>query len=228
MKKHINKLAMILMLIAFTIAPRQHASAAVPILVIIKEASKKVIKAIDLKIQRLQNKTIWLQNAQKVVENTLSKFKLEEISNWTEKQKEQYKQYYDELKKVKSFISYYQRIREVTQKQIRLVSEYNRAWSMLRQDKHFSADEITYMGKVYSGILRESLQNVEQISLIVRSLSLQMSDAKRLELINDAADRVDINYDDLIRFNRQNTILSLQRAKSQQDVDVTKRMYGLK
>ena len=228
MKKHINKLAMILMLIAFTIAPRQHASAAVPILVIIKEASKKVIKAIDLKIQRLQNKTIWLQNAQKVVENTFSKFKLEEISNWTEKQKEQYKQYYDELKKVKSFISYYQRIREVTQKQIRLVSEYNRAWSMLRQDKHFSADEITYMGKVYSGILRESLQNVEQISLIVRSLSLQMSDAKRLELINDAADRVDINYDDLIRFNRQNTILSLQRAKSQQDVDVTKRMYGLK
>ncbi|MCH5684244.1 hypothetical protein LWM68_08205 [Niabella sp. W65] len=51
------------------------------------EAVKKALRAADLAIQRLQNKTIGLQNAQKEVENTMSKLKLREISDWAEKQR---------------------------------------------------------------------------------------------------------------------------------------------
>lgn len=226
MKKYV-RIMLLALCISFTVIPEQHAQAQIPILEIIKAGVKKVIKAIDLKIQRLQNKTIWLQNAQKTLENTLSKLKLNEIADWTEKQKEQYRKYYEELAKVKAIISYYQRIRDITQKQVRLVNEYNRSWQLLRQDSHFSSDEIDYMAKVYSGILEESLKNIDQISLIVQSFSMQMSDAKRLELINNAADQVDTNYDDLTRFNRQNTLLSLQRAKTKHEVDMVKKLYGL-
>jgi ABC-type enterochelin transport system permease subunit len=63
-------------------------AAAPPIFGIIRAAVVKAIKAMDLKIQKLQNKTIWLQNAQKEIENTLSKVKLDEISDWAKKQKE--------------------------------------------------------------------------------------------------------------------------------------------
>lgn len=201
--------------------------AAFPIIGLIKEAVKKVILAIDLRIQRLQNKTIWLQNAQKKLENTLSKLKLDEISNWTQKQKDLYKNYYDELMKVKSIITYYQRIRDITQKQVRLVHEYERTWSLFQQDNHFNVDELVYMQKVYSGILNESMKNIDQIFLILDSFSTQMSDAKRLEIINAAADHIDANFDDLMLFNRQNVLLSLQRAKTKNDVDAIKKFYGI-
>ena len=200
---------------------------AFPIIELIKEAVKKVIKAIDLRIQRLQNKTIWLQNAQKKLENTLSKIKLGEISKWTQKQKELYKNYYDELSKVKSIITSYQRIRDITQKQVRLVQDYERAWSLLRQDDHFNADELDYMQKVYAGILDESMKNIDQIFLVLGSFTTQMSDAKRLEIINSAADKIDANYDDLSLFNRQNILLSLQRAKTINDVNAIKKFYGI-
>jgi len=62
--------------------------AQLPIAQIIKEGIKKVIIAVDLKIQRLQTKTIWLQNAQKVVENEMTKLKLNQISDWVQKQKD--------------------------------------------------------------------------------------------------------------------------------------------
>ncbi|WP_418499044.1 conjugal transfer protein TraI [Flagellimonas sp.] len=199
----------------------------IPIVEIIKAGIKKVIKAVDLKIQRLQNKTIWLQNAQKTLENTLSKLKLDEISEWTEKQKEQYREYYEELAKVKAIISYYQRIRDITQKQVRLVNEYQHAWQLIQQDKHFTSDEIEYMSEVYSGILEESLNNIDQITLIVQSFTTTMSDAKRLEIINNAADQVDANYDDLMRFNQQNVLLSLSRAKTSIEVQTVKKLYGL-
>jgi len=200
---------------------------ALPLLSIIKEALIRIIKAIDLRIQRLQNRTIWLQNAQKQIENALSKLKLDEISQWTEKQKELYKGYYEELMKVKAMISYYQRIRNVVDKQERLVREYQNAWGLLQQDDHFNSDELAYMQKVYNGILGESIENIDVIFMVVESFTTSMSDAERLEMINAAADRIEANYDDLKLFNKQNMLLSLQRARSKTDVDMIKKMYGL-
>ena len=227
MKRYIKIIAIVLCC-SLTVMPASQANATpVAILEIIKAGIKKVIKAVDLQIQRLQNKTIWLQNAQKTLENTLSKLKLDEISDWTERQKTLYKDYFEELAKVKSIISYYQRIREISQKQVRLVEQYQRAWNLLRQDKYFTADELGYMAKVYSGILDESAKNLDQIFLVVNSFTTQMSDAKRLEIINAAVDQVDANYYDLTRFNKQNILLSLQRAKENNDVDEVKKLYGL-
>lgn len=208
-----------------TVAPTKQSHAIV--WVVVKAAIKKVIKAMDLQVQRLQNKTIWLQNAQKTLENALSKLKLDEISDWTQKQKEQYSKYYEELTKVKEIITYYQRVRDITKKQAHIVDEYNKAWSLIRQDGHFSADEIAYMGRVYSGILDESMKNIDQISMVVKSFTTTMSDAQRLALTNDAANRVDRNAADLSRFNNQNMLLSLQRAKDEADAASVKKLYGL-
>ncbi|WP_268223493.1 conjugal transfer protein TraI [Sinomicrobium oceani] len=194
---------------------------------VIKAGIKKVIKAIDLKIQRLQNKTIWLQNAQKTIENTLSKLKLTEISEWTQRQRDLYKGYYEELVKVKSVISYYQRIRDITKMQAAMVDEYGRVWHLLRQDHRFTPEELDYMEKVYSGMLDASLENLDQIFLIIEAFASQMSDAKRLEIINQAADRVEQTYFDLKRFNRQNILLSLQRAKSESEAEAVRQLYGI-
>ncbi len=207
--------------------PFEHATAQVAVLEVIKAGVKKVIKAVDLKIQRMQNETIWLQNAQKVMENQLSKVKLTEISDWTEKQKELYSKYYSELWKVKSVISYYKRIKETTTKQVFLVEEYKKAWSLAKQDKNFQPRELDYMYKVYSGILNESAKNLDQILLIINSFKTQMSDAKRLELINSAADRIDQNYSDLKQFNNQNILMSVQRSKGQQQIRNVQKLYDL-
>ncbi|WP_175270104.1 hypothetical protein [Mucilaginibacter humi] len=55
------------LLISFVIiaAPVKQVRAQFVIGEVIKLTVTKVIKAIDLKVQRMQNKTIWLQNAQK-------------------------------------------------------------------------------------------------------------------------------------------------------------------
>ncbi|WP_299568419.1 conjugal transfer protein TraI [uncultured Pedobacter sp.] len=225
MKKQITIILIGILTFLFMVRP---ASAAFPILSLLREAAIKAIKAADLAIQRQQNKVIWLQNAQKVIENSMSKLKLDEISDWTERQRSQYQQYFDELWRVKALISYYKRVSEITQRQILLVKEFQRTWSLLKNDKHFSADEILYMGKVYAGILKETVKNVDQMMIIVNSFKTQMSDAKRLELINEAAERVDQNYSDLKQFNRENVLLSLQRSSSEQERRNLEILYGLR
>ena len=194
---------------------------------IIKLTVTKVIKAIDLQVQRIQNKTVVLQNAQKVVENTMSELHLNEITDWVQKQKDLYSVFYNDLWKVKTIITDYHRVKEITERQVHLVSEYQHAWNMLRQDKHFTADEINYMAQVYGGILDQTVQNINQLFTVVNSFTTQMSDAERMEIINNVNDEVNKNYNDLHQFNTQNSLLSLSRTKDENDAAMVKWMYSL-
>ncbi|TYR37637.1 conjugal transfer protein TraI [Sphingobacterium phlebotomi] len=194
---------------------------------IIKAGITKVIKAVDLQIQRLQNKTIWLQNAQKELENTMSKLKLGEISEWTEKQREQYDIYFRELWRVKNAISNYKKIREIVRLQLDVADEYKHAWNLLQRDRNFNPKELDYMYGVYSGLLRESLKNVDQLMLVASSLRTQMSDGKRLEMINKIGDDMQIVLTDIRKFNDRNFKLSVSRTNDANDADRLRRLYGL-
>jgi hypothetical protein len=194
----------------------------------IKLVVKKVIRAIDLKVQRMQNQTIWLQNTQKTIENELSKFRLNEISDWTEKQQSIYDEYYQELWKVKSTIAYYKRIKDLTLKQVAMVGEYQRAWRLFQSDKHFRPEEIIEMQLVYLGILDASARNLEQIMLVVNPGKTQMTDQQRLEAINQAGDLLDESYGDLKQYNNQNMMLSLHRGKDLNEVQTIKKYYGIR
>lgn len=194
---------------------------------IVTGAAKKVIKAIDLQVQRIQNKTIDLQNIQKQIENLLSKLKLEEIATWTKKQKEIYQQYFEELRRVKSLIAYYKRITDIIGQQKQLIAEYKSAYTLFQQDERFAIDEINYMFRVYTGIIEESVKSIDQLIMVIQSFSLQMSDADRLELINRCADEIEEQISDLRAFNNQNIQLSLQRARDLNDLNVIKQLYGL-
>lgn len=226
----LKKILLILLLTTVCVTvtpPTQEAKAAIAIAQIIKEAVKKIIKAVDLMIQRLQNKTIWLQNAQKVLENKLSELKLTEIAEWTEKHRKLYKEYYDELWKVKNTLAAYQRIRQIMDKQVRIVEEYKRAWNLVRQDKNFTEAEIDYMYRVYKGILNESVRNLDQILLVINSFKTQMTDAQRLTIITQAGDRIEQNLIDLLEFNMNTYQLSLNRARTQYEIDRVRKLYGL-
>src|SRR6188768_3749786 len=137
----------------------------IPVLEIIKEGITKVIVAVDLKIQRLQNEVIWLQNAQKVLENKFTELKLSEISDWVEKQRAQYAGYFDELWRIKQSLANFQVVKDIVQKQLKIVKEYKAAWALFKQDKNFTEDELEYMQEIYSGMMDESIKNLDQLSL---------------------------------------------------------------
>lgn len=225
MKKYVKKLFMALAFVSVLILPTQQAHAG--IFEIIKQILIKAIKAADLQVQRKQNKVLDLQNAQKKLENSMAKQKLNDISDWTKKQKEQYQQYFDELKKVKAVIRDYQRVKDIMQMQLRITNEYSRVWQLLRKDKNFTLKELQYMASIYSNILKQTLQNVKQLNTIITSNTTQMSDGKRIEIANTIGEDVQRNFDDLRRFNASNIRLSLSRTNTKEDADRVRTLYGI-
>ena len=220
-------LVIVLLCMCSVTLPVIKSKAQIPIAEIIKQAVTKVIVAVDLKIQRLQNKTIWLQNAQKTLENKMSEVRLTEITDWVEKQRTLYAKYFDELWRVKAALSYYQRVKDIIAKQLQLVNEYRAAWALFKQDENFTTDELDYMQEVFDGIMDESVKNLDALSLVINAFATQMSDAKRLEIINEVDSQLDENLSDLREFNNQNKMLSLQRASEKGEIETVKRLYGL-
>ncbi|WP_425637945.1 conjugal transfer protein TraI [Algoriphagus yeomjeoni] len=216
------------LVISLTALPMQQA-AAVPIAVIlevIKAGVKKVIQAIDLKVQRLQNQTIWLQNAQKVLENKLSELRLSEISEWNENQRKQYDELFEELWKVKRIIAQFQRVRDIAAMQKQLVREYQTTWGMINNSPALAWEEKKLISGVYQQILEESIQNLSHLSGVMTSFTAQMNDADRLASLHLAEDRIRKNLVDLrshnsrnMRLIRSRELLPLNNLKKNYDLD---------
>lgn len=218
-------LFLLLFVAGLTILPTSKSDA--QITEVIQQAIIAAIDAADEVVQKAQNATIDLQNAQKEVENTLSQLNLTQIGDWDQQFKDLYSEYFNELKQVKSAISMFQAITGIIAQQSQLVSEYKTAYALIQQDRNFNATELTYIYNTYSGIIAQSVKSLDQIILVLTNFSLQMTDASRLKIIQQASADISKDTNDLRNFNNQNIQISLQRAQTLQDVNAVKTLYGI-
>ena len=122
----------------------------------------------------------------------------------------------------------YERIADIIQYQLRIVKEYKAAFSQFKSDKHFSADEIDYMRNVYSHLFDESVKSLNDLITVITAGKLRMSDDERISAIDHVWDEVQDQYGFLKAFNNGTALLSLQRQKDEQDVDVSKQLFDIK
>jgi hypothetical protein len=194
---------------------------------IINTAVKKVIVAADLQVERMQTETIDAQTAETAEKDDMEQSELTGIASWVEQQRALFAAYYQELREVKNVIASYEEVRAMIDKQAKIIAGYQQVYAALRQDKHFSVDELSHAYSVLTGIAGQSAQNIKRLTLVVTSLLTQMGDAARLRLIDETGSDIDRNYSDLAQFSQQNFLLSLQRAKDANDIAVTRALYGI-
>jgi hypothetical protein len=215
----------LLLLVGATICWPQTSNA--QIIDAIEQAIIAAIETADVAVQEVQNATINLQNIQKQVEDDLSQTQLGQIANWTQQQKDLYSNYFSELWKVKTVISDFKAILDIINEQKQLVNEYQQAYNAIQQDKHFSPQEVQYIYNVFTGIVSESLKNVDEITLVIESFSVQMSDADRMKLIKHASAAIQTQIADMRGFIDHNVQVSMQRSANQTELNTIKQLYGI-
>jgi conjugation system TraG family ATPase len=194
---------------------------------LINSAVKKVIEAADLQVQRLQTQTIALQDAEKALENSMAGGLLDDITGWVEQQEQLYGAYYQELWQVKSALSTYSKAATLIDRQAQLVREEQQDWAAVQRDPHFTVGELDHIANVYNAILDENARNVQQIGLVIQSFVTQMEDAGRLTIIDETSRSIDGSFRNLREFTQQNSLLSLQRARDENDVLMIKALYHI-
>ncbi len=133
----------------------------------------------------------------------------------------------DGLLQVSPSIRNYKKVPGIISLQLKIVSEYKPAFKRFKENGKFTPEEIDYMSKVYSDLFDKSVRNLEALSMIITSGVLRMSDDERLR-------QIDVLYEDMLdkltflrHFNNQSSILALQRTKEENQIHLSKQIYGL-
>jgi hypothetical protein len=133
----------------------------------------------------------------------------------------------DGLMTVSPTVKKYKRIADIINNQILIVKEYKNAFNRFKKDGNFNLGEIEYLGKVYGNLFKQSLNDLDELTIIITDSKLRMSDDERLEAI----DRIFNNMQDkllfLRHFNNNTTILAVQRAREKNDVATMQKIYGV-
>jgi len=132
----------------------------------------------------------------------------------------------DSLMQVSPTVRKYKKIGEIIIFQTQLVKEYKSAFRRFDASKLFNANEIKYMDNVYSNLFTKSVQNLDELSMVITAGKLRMSDDERL----NAIDRIYIDIGDklvfLRTFNKENNVLALQRGREMVDTKISKKLNG--
>ena len=138
-----------------------------------------------------------------------------------------HKLFLDDLLKTSPAVQKYQKIADIINCQLQIMSEYDKAYNRFKQDDNYSADEIIYIGKVYSKLIDESVKGLSDLTTVITDGVLRASDDERLNQI----DKLDAEMKDRLHFlryfNNNTTILSLQRERERNDANTVKGIYGL-
>lgn len=138
-----------------------------------------------------------------------------------------HKGFLDALLEVSPVVRKYKRIGDIINYQIRIVKDYKSAFAQFKEDKQFTAQEVEYLGKVYSNLLGQSLKSLEELFMVITAGELRMSDDERLQAIDRIYEAIVEQYSFLKEFNSNTAILSLQRKSEETEVKMSRIIYGM-
>jgi hypothetical protein len=190
------------------------------------------LKAQSEEVQQLLLNIEKLAQFKKILQNMYDGYKLlnkgyTAVKNISEGNFNIHKTFLDGLMQVSPAVKKYKRIADIISYQLRIAKEYKLAFNRFKEDKQFTADEIDYLGIVYGNLFNESLKSLDELSLVITSGKLRMSDDERLRAIDKIYIAVEDQYSFLKDFSNNTNMLSLQRKSEQAQIEMSRRLYGL-
>lgn len=131
----------------------------------------------------------------------------------------------DGLMLVSPEVKKYRLVADIISYQKNIVSEYKSAFKRFSTLDVFNPSELDYLGRVYKQLFDQSLDNLDELLMVITSSKLRMSDSERLVAI----DRIFLDVQDklvfLRDFNRKATSLSLAREKQRSEIKQVEKFY---
>jgi hypothetical protein len=132
----------------------------------------------------------------------------------------------DALMQVSPAVKKYRRIAEIIDYQLRIVKHSKEGLAHFREQKIFSADELQYVENLFASVLAKSLQNLDELSMVIMAGRLRMSDDERLQAIDKIYLSITDQFSFLKQFTGSTSLLALQRLHEKADLKQSSAISG--
>lgn len=133
----------------------------------------------------------------------------------------------DGLMLVSPEVRRYRRVIDIIDYQKALVKEYKRAYQRFQRSGNFAVGELGYLGRVYKQLFDQSVDNLDELAMVITSSKLRMNDQERLAAIDRIFASTEEKLVFLRYFNEQGLLLNRQREKERLEIEAINGLYGL-
>lgn len=120
----------------------------------------------------------------------------------------------------------YRRVTDIVSYQLQLVREYKAAFGRFNAAGNFTPAEINYLSNVYSNLFDRSIQNLDELAMVLTASKLRMSDDERLEAIDRIYADMQEKLFFLRSFNSKATLFNAQKESAIKGGKAIKDIYG--
>ena len=135
--------------------------------------------------------------------------------------------FFNSLKAVNPQVKNVAEVAAIIAMQISIVQHFKSSLKTYHDSQQFSHDELEYVGKVYTDLTTECLQDIDQLIAVISDNTFQMTDDERIKQINfiyaDMSDKNQFTQS----FTTGTMLLAQQRTKEHNDISVSQNLYGL-
>src|SRR5580692_1550029 len=121
----------------------------------------------------------------------------------------------------------YYKVAQIINNEAELVRECQSAQHYFQSSGHFTLNEHTYFNDLYAGLLSRSLQNLDELAMVMTADQLRMSDGERLNAIDRIDESMTTQLTTLRTFNNANAITDGQRSMINTDIQSLQSLYGI-
>ena len=165
-----------------------------------------------------------LQNTMKVLSNQANQLVNKGVGEqqltkvYSEKNLLLAKTWYDGLLQVSPAVRDYRRVQMIFQKQTAIINSYATAIEVLRKSSAITPDQLSKMTQVYGALLAQSSHTIEDLSVVMSTSVLKMTDAERMKFIDQLDARITKQVDLVNYFTSKN--MAFMQAQQQHARDV--------
>ena len=121
----------------------------------------------------------------------------------------------------------YYKVASIINNEAELVREYQSAQHYFQRTGSFTLTELTYFNDLYANLLTHSLQDLDELVMIMTDDQLRMSDAERLSAIDRIDESMTTQLSTLKAFNNANAIQVGQRSLITTDIQSLRNLYDI-
>lgn len=133
----------------------------------------------------------------------------------------------DGLMLVSPEVKKYRRVIDIIDYQKALVKEYKRAYQQFQRSGNFGVGELEYLGRVYKQLFDQSVDNLDELAMVITSSKLRMNDQERLAAIDRIFASTEEKLAFLRYFNEQGLLLNKLREKERLEIEAIRGIYSL-
>ncbi len=131
------------------------------------------------------------------------------------------------LLQVSPTVKKYKRVANIISCQSQIIKEYRSAFNRFKASNLFTASETKYMEQVYNNLFNKSLQNLNELTIVITAGKLRMSDDERITAIDRIYDEITDKLVFLRSFNNEGNVLAVQRGREMVDTKLSQKLNGL-